>query len=173
MKAETKLQISIANYLAQNYPDIQFHSDFGSGADLSKKQADLQSQQNARRRGWPDMTIAEPKRLYIKPRVKTTFGKYKPKERDSFWRIYEFAGLYLELKKDGERLYSGPRSHPCNHFRSKDGKEYRTQHFQEQADVLYDLRSSGYCAEFAVGYDEAIRIITEYLGDPPEQKIEF
>lgn len=72
-------------------------------------------------------------------------------------------GLFLELKKDGETLYPGPRAK--KRFKSIDGKEYKTEHLMEQADVLYKLRNAGYAAEFAIGFDEAIKIIDEYLGD--------
>lgn len=34
----------------------------------------------------------------------------------------------------------------------------------EQANCLHDLRQRGYCAEFAIGFDEAKIIIDEYLG---------
>lgn len=71
--------------------------------------------------------------------------------------------LFLELKKDGETLYPGPRAK--KRFLSLDGKEYKNEHLQEQADVLFKLRKAGYAAEFAIGFDEAIKIIDEYLGD--------
>lgn len=72
-------------------------------------------------------------------------------------------GLFLELKKDGETLYPGPRAK--KRFKSIDGKEYKNEHLMEQADVLFKLRKAGYAAEFAIGFDEAIKIIDEYLGD--------
>lgn len=43
----------------------------------------------------------------------------------------------------------------------------------EQADVLEKLRQRGYFAAFAVGYDEAINMITTYLGEPIKQEVEF
>lgn len=43
----------------------------------------------------------------------------------------------------------------------------------EQADCLYDLRKRGYCAEFAIGFDEAKQIIDKYLGGPQQRKVEF
>ncbi len=73
-----------------------------------------------------------------------------------------YGALFLELKKDGETLYPGPRAK--KRFKSIDGKEYKNEHLMEQADVLYKLRNAGYAAEFAVGFDEAIKLIDEYLG---------
>lgn len=167
MSSETILQERVANYLAQNYPDVRFHSDFGSGADLSKKQAALQSRQNARRRGWPDLTIACGRQIQNDGKVFQTIGRVIPK----WQKLRHSNGLYLELKKDGETLYPGPQAK--KRYKSKDGKEYKTSHLREQADVLDDLRSADYCAEFAIGYDEALRFIHAYLGEPRPPKVEF
>jgi hypothetical protein len=60
-------------------------------------------------------------------------------------------GLYLEIKKAGTRIYK------------KDGKLVADEHIREQFDVLEQLRKRGYVAEFACGFDEAKKIIDEYL----------
>ena len=57
---ESELQSSVADYIRGNYPDVLFHSDFGSGIKLTKGQAMKQKRQNGGRRGWPDMFIAQP-----------------------------------------------------------------------------------------------------------------
>ena len=62
-----------------------------------------------------------------------------------------FAGLFLEIKRDGTRL------------KKKNG-EWSTTHIKEQANVLHRLRKRGYAAEFAIGFDEAKKLIDEYLG---------
>lgn len=72
------------------------------------------------------------------------------------WEIKQ-SGLFLELKAEGTKLYK------------KNGEMVANKHYQEQAEMLEKLRSNGYIAEFAVGYDEAIKIITEYLGKPNPQ----
>lgn len=59
-------------------------------------------------------------------------------------------GLFIELKKDGTRL------------KKKNG-EWASDHIAEQAKVLSELRAYGYEAQFAVGYDEAVAIIENYL----------
>lgn len=63
-----------------------------------------------------------------------------------------YSGLFLELKKEGTRLTK------------RDG-EWATPHIVEQAKVLAELGACGYWAEFAVGFDEAKRIIDQYLGE--------
>ena len=127
--SEAELQKQVATYIRMQYPDVVFHSDFGSGVKLSYKQAVMQKIQNGGRRAWPDMFIAEP----------------QPHGRD--W----YHGLFIELKKEGTRL------------KKKNG-EWASDHIAEQYDVLDRLRFRGYKAEFAVGWDEAINLIDDYLG---------
>lgn len=127
--SEAELQKQVATYIRMQYPDVVFHSDFGSGVKLSYKQAVMQKIQNGGRRAWPDMFIAEP----------------QPHGRN--W----YHGLFIELKKEGTRL------------KKKNG-EWASEHIGEQYDVLDRLRFRGYKAEFAVGWDEAINLIDDYLG---------
>lgn len=164
--SESDLQIQVADYLRLRYPDVIFHSDFGSGVKLTPGQAVRQKRQNGGRRAWPDIFIAE---SAVEEKDKDGEWHFKYLCRN-FWghnvsiedNIGSLSGLFLELKKDREALYPGARTK--KRFMSKDGKEYKTEHLMEQADCLYDLRQRGYCAEFAIGFDEAKRIIDEYLG---------
>lgn len=136
--SETNLQAQIADYLRLQYPDVMFHSDYGSGIKLTIGQAKIQKRQNGGRRAWPDMFIAEPRVNFIPP--EGIMGC-------STW----VHGLFLELKKDGTRL------------KKKNG-EWTTPHIKEQAEKLEKLRQKGYKAEFAVGFEQAKKIIDEYLG---------
>lgn len=76
---ELELQAQVADYIRLQYPDVIFHSDFGSGIKLTMGQAIKQKRLNGGRRSWPDMFLAEPK------------GKY--------------SGLFIELKKEGVRIF--------------------------------------------------------------------
>ena len=125
---EADLQVMVADYLRMQYPDVLFHSDFGSGVKLTVGQAIKQKRQNGGRRAWPDMFIAEP--MGVRGRI--------------------YSGLFIELKKEGARL------------KKKNG-EWASEHIAEQADVLERLEFRGYKALFAVGFDEAKKIIDEYL----------
>lgn len=79
--------------------------------------------------------------------------------------IYEpsrgFHGMALELKKDGTTiiLKTGPRK----------GKLSSNPHLQEQAAVINDLRHKGYYADFAVGFDDAVKKINWYFGKVNER----
>lgn len=125
MTSEADLQVQVADYLRLQYPEVMFHSDYGSGIKLTMGQAIKQKRQNGGRRAWPDMALAEPR------------GEYH--------------GAYIELKKAGTRVYK------------KDGTLVADEHIREQFDVLEQLRKRGYMAEFACGFDEAKKIIDEYL----------
>jgi len=94
---ESELQEAVARYIRLRYPDVLFHSDFGSGIKLTKGQAMKQKRQNGGRRGWPDMFIAEPK----------------------VWELYyvcNYYGLFLELKKEGTRLRKKDGSWATEHI---------------------------------------------------------
>lgn len=137
---ESELQIQVADYLRLQYPDVLFHSDFGSGIKLTIGQAAKQKRQNGGRRAWPDMFIAEPKEIML-PHIK---GAIKS-------GLVVHHGLFIELKKEGTRL------------KKKNG-EWANEHIAEQADMLERLNFRGYKAEFAVGFDEAKEVIDKYLG---------
>jgi len=68
--------------------------------------------------------------------------------------IYEprggFHGLFVELKKEGEVLYK------------RNGAAV-TEHVREQIICMYLLRTKGYCAGFAIGFNEAKTVIDDYL----------
>lgn len=131
--SEAELQKSVANFIKHYFPFALFHSDFGSGAKLTPRQAATQKAQNAGRRAWPDIFIAEP--------APCSASKDEQKE---------YHGLFVELKREGVRL------------KKKNG-DWATRHIAEQAEVLKELRKRGYKAEFAVGYGEATRIIDNYF----------
>lgn len=135
---ESTLQCHVADYLRLQYPHILFHSDYGAGIKLTPGQAIKQKRQNGGRRAWPDMFIAEPRTVIV--------GKDK----------YHYAGLFLELKREGTRILK------------KDGTLVADAHIREQYDLLVDLEQRGYKASFAVGFDQAKQIIDEYLGKPHE-----
>lgn len=139
---ESELQTQVADYIRLRYPKVLFHSDFGSGIKLTMGQAIKQKRQNGGRRAWPDMFIAEPRTP--KNNIKAAKGTLA----DILGVSY--CGLMIELKKEGTRL------------RKKNG-DYASDHIKEQSLLLRELGNKGYKAVFAVGFDEAKKIIDEYL----------
>ena len=130
---ELELQAQVADYLRLQYPNVLFHSDYGSGIKLTPGQAVKQKRLQGGRRAWPDMFIAS-----ATPKM-------------GYKGCFILFGLFIELKRDGTRL------------KKKSGK-WANEHIKEQAEILHELREEGYAAEFAVGFDEAKKIIDEYLG---------
>lgn len=62
-----------------------------------------------------------------------------------------YHGLFLELKKSFDEVYK------------KNGQLRNIPHIQEQAEMLHRLSCKGYCAMFSTGFDDAVKIIDEYL----------
>ena len=159
---ESELQIMVADYLRTRYPKVLFHSDFGSGIKMPKGQAIKQKRQNGGRRGWPDMFIAEPRTdvgKEVNGKYELTRSHFGTKDNpievfnqpdNELYHIYN--GLYLELKAEGNSPFK------------KDGTLKKDQHLEEQNEVLNHLREKGYAAYFAVGFEEAQKLIDDYLG---------
>lgn len=137
---EAELQTQVADYLRLQYPEVLFHSDFGSGIKLTMGQAAKQKRQNGGRRAWPDIFIAQ-------KATATVVGK-----RGGLKQMF-YGGLFLELKKNGTRL-----------VKAHNPDEWASDHIAEQAEILRQLRARGYAAEFAVGFEQAKEIIDNYLG---------
>lgn len=145
-KTEENLHLKICDYLRKNYPDVLFRTDFSSGMKMNPGQA-AKHKKFQKSRAWPDLFIAKS-------------GVVEFKE-DGLIAHLRKNGIFLELKADGVKLYK------------KDGTLRKNKHIEEQAEILDKLNESGYYARFAVGYDEAIQIITDYLGEPKPKKVEF
>lgn len=148
IKKEELLHLKVCDYLRKNYPDVLFRTDFSSGMKMTPGQA-AKHKKFQKSRAWPDLFIAKPE--------KDVF-------RDSYSgeKYYKFyGGLFLELKAEGTKLYK------------KNGEMVANKHYREQAEMLKKLRSNRYAADFAVGYDQAIQIITDYLGEPKQKEVEF
>lgn len=62
-----------------------------------------------------------------------------------------FSGLFIELKRTGEKLFM------------KDGTTPVSDHVAEQFIVRHELMKRGYKCEFAIGLENAKKIIQEYL----------
>lgn len=131
---EIELQAQVADYLRLRYPDVLFHSDFGSGIKLTMSQAVRQKRLNGGRRAWPDIFIAKA-RLGV----------------DGDGQHFYQHGLFLELKREGTKILR------------RDGKVVANEHIREQMRVLQKLTLLGYRAEFAVGFEQAKQIIDSYM----------
>jgi hypothetical protein len=135
---ELELQAQVADYIRLQYPDVIFHSDFGSGIKLTMGQAIKQKRLNGGRRSWPDMFLAEQSVRH-------------EDVSDHAIGEWNYAGLFIELKREGTRIFK------------KDGTLVADEHIREQFDTLADLRQHGYAAEFAIGFEGAKKLIDDYM----------
>ena len=71
------------------------------------------------------------------------------------------SGLFLEIKAEDVIVFN------------RNGKVRKNKHLIEQDKMLKELRKKGYRARFAIGYNQAIFEIQQYLGEPKHKKVEF
>ena len=71
------------------------------------------------------------------------------------------SGLFLEIKAENVIVFN------------TNGKVRKNKHLIEQDKMLKELRKKGYRARFAIGYEQAIFEIQQYLGEPKPKKVEF
>lgn len=145
IKHEESLQRQVCTYLRMQYPHVLFRSDYASGLHLTKNQARIHASLQSGK-GWPDLFIPYPT---------------DHKQKDGTIRHYH--GLFIELKKQGTTVYlkNGPNK----------GKLTTDLHIQTQAKVLKTLYDIGYYANFAVGIDNALKIIDWYMQKPQNASI--
>jgi hypothetical protein len=148
IKKEELLHLKVCDYLRKNYPDVLFRTDFSSGMKMTPGQA-AKHKKFQKSRAWPDLFIA-------KPTMKIEYNRYAGEQF-----LDGHAGLFLELKAEGVKLYK------------KNGEMVANKHYQEQAEMLEKLRSNKYKAEFVIGYEDAIKQIHDYLGEPKHKEVEF
>lgn len=141
---EENLQLAICKYIKLQYPSVIFSCDLASGLRLP---IHIGAKHKAMRssRGLPDLFIAH--------------------QKSNFDMLTAWGGLFIELKREDTVL-----------IRPKDAKiiskgekklrlkgDWYDDHIEEQAIILQRLREQGYKAEFAVGFEEAKKIIDDYL----------
>lgn len=132
--SEHNLYEQIARYLQLQYPNVIYRFDIAADLKLTPGQAAKHKRLHPER-GYPDLFIAE---------SSTNIWDSTIRE----WGLH--FGLYIEIKKDGEKLTK------------KDGS-WRTPHIAEQAEMLEKLRQAGYKAEFGIGFEGCKLIIDDYL----------
>lgn len=123
---EYNLALAVSKYLRLQYPSVIFRFDM-AGLNLSKTQAGM-NKAIQHSRAYPDLFILKPRKI----------------------QGIQYHGLFLELKKEGTKLYK------------KDGRP-TSEHLTEQANILLRLSENGYCAYFSVGFDQTKELIDRYL----------
>lgn len=122
---ERIIQRALTKYLNEYPVPVDFYNDWSAGAFLTVGQNAARMSMTSRG-GWVDIFIAEPRN-----------GHH---------------GLFIELKKEGERVYL------------KDGTLSKSAQIQKEGAFLARQREKGYKAVFGIGYAHAKNIIDTYLG---------
>lgn len=135
VKHEEKVQLRVCEYLKKKYPHVIFTCDLASGMNLGKKIGGMNTRLRSSR-GLPDLFIAHP---FLRAKSLGD-GEYK-----------SYHGLFIELKKEGTKIFT------------QKGGLVSDKHIQEQWEILERLKALGYHAVFACGYNEAVKVIDEYL----------
>ena len=137
---EHDIYIQIADYLRYQHPQVIYRFDLAADLKLTMGQASKHKRLQ-RYRGYPDLFIAE-------VRESPLMDAHDEEIYDS-QRFYH--GLFIELKRQGTRIFK------------KNGTLVADAHIREQFDMLEELRQRGYAAEFACGFDEAKKLIDDYM----------
>lgn len=133
MSKEAILHQQVCQYLRMQYPDIIFRTDFAAGIKMTIGQASKHRRLQSGR-AYPDLFIAQP------------IAKFYTIDEQ---RVYQHCGLFIELK--------------ATNIYKKDGTLKANDHVKQQARVLGQLEERGYIARFAIGFDQAKRIIDAYM----------
>ncbi len=98
--------------------------------------------------------------------MKMTMGQASIQKRQQSHRGYpdlfiiapskQYSGLFIEIKKEGEKIFK------------KDGKTYKSEHLESQAEYIDYLNENGFYATFGIGFDEIRKIIDDYFGNSTE-----
>ena len=123
--AEAQEHKQVVDYIKLQYPKVIFNTDM-SGIKLTIGQAKKAAQLRSKHK-FPDLVIYHSNSLYH--------------------------GLFIELKKTGEKIYK------------KDGN-FKTEHLKDQVNTLIALHDNGYCAQLARGFNHAKAIIDDYMNIP-------
>jgi hypothetical protein len=138
-QTEFSLQVQVCEYLRMQYPKALFKANFADGIKLSIGQA-TKLKRAGSGRAFPDLMIFEPRKASACAGSEV-LGYLSPC----------YHGLFIELKREGEEVYE-------RNFEAKSNRHLKEQHI-----MLCALRQRGYYCDFAVGFEQAKRVIDFYM----------
>ncbi len=156
--SEEQLHEQICIYIASQYPNVIFNTDL-SGIKLSDGQKSKIKPLRSGR-GFPDIMILETA-LYGSGELETTD---KQKHRVN---VFHFCGLYLEVKRETpykkDNTLKKQKTYIYKKIRGRKIKIGEYDHLQEQNEIHKRLRKRGYMALFVWDFEQAKRVIDDYL----------
>jgi len=139
--AEAAEHRALATYTREKYPDLIFNTD-SSGIRLTEGQA-VQMKQLRSENSFPDLVF--------------------------YHRNSKYNGLFIELKATGKTVYkkNGELKRQMRPIYQKGSnrtiKIGEVNHLEEQKNMLNKLIDQGFYATFAIGLQEAIDILDNYM----------
>jgi hypothetical protein len=124
---EDRVHYQVVKYLKLKYPKVLFHTD-AAGELMLESMRMRQGKLNHPEISFPDLQILEARGGWF--------------------------GLFIEMKREGENLYSAAGL-------------FKNEHLSRQDATLKALNARNYKAYFAKGFDQITRLIDEYLALPP------
>lgn len=153
---EDTLHLQVVQYVKLRYKKALIRTDYAAGLKMTKGQAGKQKALQGGR-AWPDLQIAYPRVTHTLDSV-AGFGFHDV-----------LCGLYIELKAPDAELFMRSNGHTIRKgdYKVRVKGDWSCLHYEEQADILQQMRDLGYWADFAVGFDEAREIIDDYMTGKP------
>lgn len=147
-KTEENMQIELCDWLREVLPGVHFRSDTASGAFNSRFAKNTHNRQQSAD-GLPDLTIFAPRRGY-----------------HALMLELKAEGVNLKKKRDGTKIIV--RKDSKGRIIERDYKirlkgDWSNLHIEKQAKHIEELREAGYCAVFAVGIEQAKKIVSWYF----------
>lgn len=151
VKHEQNEQLALCDWLKKTFPDVHFRSDTGSGAFNSRYEKNLHSRQQSSD-SEPDIMIFAARKGYhaLLIELKRT-------------------GFDLRMKRDGRaiRVYKDSKGRITGRdYKIRQKGDWVSLHIEKQAKCLEDYNKIGYLARFAVGLENAKKLICWYFDEP-------
>lgn len=159
VKKEQAEQIELCKWMRQVLPcTVHFRSDTGSGAFNSQHEKDTHNKQQSSDKQ-PDIVVFAARRGYygLAIELKATDTELRMK-RD---------GRKLQVRKDkkGRVLEQD--------YKIRKKGDWKNLHIERQHKVIVDYRAEGYCAVFAIGLEQAKKLVSWYFDIPYVEPIEL
>lgn len=157
-KSEQQMQIDLCDWIRLTLPGVHFRSDTASGAFSSKYEKNIHNRQQSSS-SEPDLTILAARRGY-----------------HGLVLELKAEGVSLKMKRDGRtiRVYKDAKGRIIGRdYKVRKKGDWASLHIENQYKCMIDYKDNwSYCASFAVGIEEAKKIISWYFDIPYLKTVE-
>jgi hypothetical protein len=150
-KPEEELQKELCKWIRSTLPGVHFRSDTGAGMFTSKFAKNTHNLQQSEK-GLPDLTIYAARHGWH-----ALMLELKPE------------GAELKMKRDGRtiRIYKDSKGKILERdYKIRLKGDWKSLHIERQNSRIEELKAERYCATFAIGIEQAKKIICWYFDIP-------